>query len=99
MDKELVMFDVCEAHIDLNTTLDVAITQLQQLKDMFITDRVVEHTLDYVGDGVVQVSAFRYETDDEQAIRLGNEAQGRLISYHTDNEYTVYLRLKEKYEK
>jgi SMC interacting uncharacterized protein involved in chromosome segregation len=64
MDKELVMFDVCEAHIDLNTTLDVAITQLQQLKDMFITDRVIEHTLDYVGD-----------------------------------EYTVYLRLKEKYEK
>jgi hypothetical protein len=98
MTKQLVMFDYCEAHIDLNTTLDDAIAELQALKDMFITDQVVDHTIEFVGDGMICVSAFRYETDDEQAIRLGEEVKGRLISYHTDNEYEVYLRLKEKYE-
>ena len=98
MTKQLVMFDYCEAHIDFNSTIDDAIAELQALKDMFITEHVVNHTIDFFGDGMICVSAFRYETDDEQAIRLGEEVQGRMISYHTDNEYEVYLRLKDKYD-
>lgn len=99
MTKQLVQFDYCEAHIDFNSTIDKAIKELQDLKDMFITDQVVSHTIDFIGDGMICISAYRYETDDEQAIRLGQEVQGRMISYHTDNEYEVYLRLKEKYDK
>jgi hypothetical protein len=100
-DKQLVLFDVCAAHVDFDTNLDEIISTLQGIKDEFITDQVAYHTTDLTESGLLRVEAYREETDKEWALRLGKDISelDRTISYHIDNEHEVYLRLKAKYEK
>lgn len=100
--------------IGLNTTLDDAIADLQKIKDEHITEEVTSHEIDLadiVGNVCyLTVTTYRDETDEEYAERLAEEEkrrqhqqaiidrQANTVSYTKDEEYEVYLRLKEKYE-
>ena len=106
MSRKLVCCDVAEMHIDFDNTLDGIISSFQELKDVTTAEEVVSQFVtplweeDQCSEQRIRVSAYRYETNQEYADRLGVTIEELpLISYHPDDEYRLYQRLKEKYEK
>lgn len=107
MKKNEILIASGEEHIDLNTTIDNAIADLLHVKEQYITDDVTYHMLERLENGYIKIWVYRTETDEEFNARLKehvNQLEGVLtckgstLIYEQEDEYDVYLMLKEKYE-
>ena len=112
MERKHVVHRADDIRLAFDTTLDSAIAELQKIKDEFITDGVVNHVIELEHHtGMLEIITYRDETDEEYAFRLNEEMKrnqrqqeiidrnANTVSYLKDEEYELFLKLKNKYEK
>lgn len=69
MEKRLVQVRFEEEHININSTLDELIADLQRIKDDYITGEIVSHKIELFSNGYIEIRTYRVENDFERLTR------------------------------